>query len=112
MGRFAESGFATVYDGVVGPWFVPRFAAATGLRRLDYVVLSPSVEWCIKRVRGRADHGFRDEAATRHMHDEFTSSTIEPRHVVADPPDRVDTVVEIIMRKLADGALSYEAGAD
>jgi len=43
-GRFACGGFFTVYDGVVGPWFLPTFGAATGLAELDYVVLMPTVE--------------------------------------------------------------------
>ena len=42
-GRYTGGGYETVYDGVVGPWFLPAFAAATGLDRLDYVVLMPSV---------------------------------------------------------------------
>ena len=30
-GAFATGGFTTVYDGVVGPWFLATFGAATGL---------------------------------------------------------------------------------
>jgi hypothetical protein len=41
-GRYAAGGITTVYDGVVGPWFLPTFAAASGLEALDYVVLLPS----------------------------------------------------------------------
>src|SRR3954451_13598650 len=43
-GRFAAGGFTTVYDGILGPWFLETFAAATGLEQLDYVVLLPSIE--------------------------------------------------------------------
>src|SRR4051794_10095110 len=42
-GRYASGGYASVYDGVVGPWFLPAFADATGLAELDYVLLLPSV---------------------------------------------------------------------
>lgn len=28
-GRYASGGYATVYDGVVGPWFLPTFATST-----------------------------------------------------------------------------------
>jgi hypothetical protein len=38
-GIYASGGYATFFDGVVGPWFLPTFFAATGLKRLDYVVL-------------------------------------------------------------------------
>lgn len=34
-GRFALGGYATVYDGVVGPWLLELFAKATGLESLE-----------------------------------------------------------------------------
>jgi predicted ABC-type ATPase len=61
-----------VYDGVVGPWFLPTFLAATELGRLHYVILLPSIERCIEGVRTRAGHEFTDLAATRHMYEQFT----------------------------------------
>src|SRR5919204_2602674 len=36
-GRYAAGGFVTVYDGIVGPWFLPTFLAASGLSGLHYV---------------------------------------------------------------------------
>src|SRR5690606_19882527 len=59
-GRFVTGGFQTVYDGVVGPWFLPVFAAATGCDGLDYVILLPPVERCLERVASRVGHGFTD----------------------------------------------------
>ncbi|MEM7274117.1 MAG: AAA family ATPase [Actinomycetota bacterium] len=82
-GRFAAS-YDTVYDGVVGPWFLSAFAAATGLAELAYVILLPPVETCVTRVRGRIGHGFTDEAATRSMHRSFAAAEIDRRHVLAD----------------------------
>jgi hypothetical protein len=29
-GQYVNGGYTTVYEGVVGPWFLPTFAAATG----------------------------------------------------------------------------------
>src|SRR5688572_25926211 len=49
-GAYARGGYITVYDGIVGPWFLPTFAASTGLDRLDYVVLLPTVERCLQGV--------------------------------------------------------------
>lgn len=108
-GRYAAGGFATVYDGVVGPWFLPRFAAATGLDRLDYVVLLPPVELCVERVATRSGHGFTDEAATRKMHREFAAAvaTIDARHVVAEPDGAPEAVAERILAARAAGALSH-----
>src|SRR5437868_11856955 len=59
-GVFATGGYTTVYDGVVGPWFLPTFGAATGLDRFDYVILLPSLDVCLERVATRRNHGFTD----------------------------------------------------
>jgi hypothetical protein len=68
-----SGGYTTVYDGVVGPWFLPTFGAATGLDHLDYVIILPPVEVCVRRVATRRGHGFTDQGATRKMHAEFDS---------------------------------------
>jgi hypothetical protein len=107
-GRFARGNYATVYDGVVGPWFLPTFARASELRSLDYVVLLPTVERCLEGVRTRLDHGFSDEDATRKMHQEFADAAIDVRHVLADPPVGVDAVVGLILAKRDRGELVYE----
>ena len=96
-GAFARGGFTTVYDGVVGPWLLPTFAAATGLDELDYVVLLPSVETCVRRVATRRDHAFGDEAATRKVHAELAAATVEARHVV----DLAGDVEEVVGRVVA-----------
>jgi cytidylate kinase len=96
-GRFARD-FATVYDGVVGPWFIDTFRAGTGLDTLDYVVLLPAVEVCVDRVMTRVGHVFRNEAAARKMHDEFTRAEIDPRHVLDNDTDPESAVEEILTR--------------
>jgi hypothetical protein len=107
-GRFAAEGYDTVYDGTVGPWFLPTFVEATGLDRLDYVVLLPPCDTCVERVRTRAGHGFRDEAATRKMHDSFVEAAVDPRHVLIDPPGEPDDVVELVVAARAAGRLTVE----
>ncbi|MEM9566149.1 MAG: AAA family ATPase [Actinomycetota bacterium] len=95
--RFAAD-YDTVFDGVVGPWFLPTFAAAAGLAQLDYVVLLPSEATCVRRVRSRTGHGFTDVAATRTMHAQFADASIGDRHVIAndgdDPLETADRVDE------------------
>lgn len=91
-GRFVAGDFVTVYDGVIGPWFLPTFVAETGLGDFDYVILMPPLEMCLERVMARSGHGFRDAAATRRMYAEFANATIDDRHVVAvgsEPPMEV-----------------------
>jgi hypothetical protein len=109
-GSFALGGYATVYDGVVGPWFLPTFGAATRLERLDYVVILPSVATCVRRVATRRDHGFTDEVATRKMHAEFASARIAERHVLRDPPEGAAEVAAIIASARAAGQLTHPIG--
>ena len=81
-GRLAGGGYTVIYDGVVGPWFLPEFMSAAGAVSLQYVVLVPPERVCVERVRNRVGHGFTDPAATRHMHAEFAGSGIDPRHLI------------------------------
>jgi cytidylate kinase len=106
-GRYAAGGSTTVYDGVVGAWFLPTFFDATGLDRLDYVVLLPALERCLDRVRTRTNHGFRDEDATRHIHGTFVRADIAPRHVMADPSNDAGVTASEIVQGLREGRFRY-----
>jgi predicted kinase len=105
-GRLVRGGLTVVYDGVVGPWLLPDFAAATGLAELHYVVLLPPEQICLDRVAGRVGHGFTDLAATRQMYADFARASPDARHRIATA-GRPDHVVEEIRRRLAAGALSH-----
>jgi hypothetical protein len=105
-GRFARGGFATVYDGIIGPWFLPTFGRVCGLESFDYVIVMPSVERCVERVQTRHDHGFSDEDATRKMHHEFANASIDARHQLVDPPDGIDEVARLILDRRATGAFT------
>ena len=96
-----------MYDGVVGPWLVATFGAATGLERLDYAILLPSVEVCVQRVAARADHGFTDEAATRKMHAEFDRARVDVRHVLRNPSGDATAVAELIESARQAGELTH-----
>ena len=104
-GHYAQGGLNTVYDGVIGPWFLDDFVAATGLDSLDYVMLLPPVGVCVERVASRRDHGFTDEAATRHMHRQFARAQIEARHVVRITRDSPVDVADRIVDARDSGAL-------
>jgi cytidylate kinase len=107
-GRFAIGGVAVVYDGVVGPWFLGAFAAATGLAALSYVVLLPTEPVCLARVAGRTGHGFTDADAARRMHREFAAAEVAPRHLLADPSGPPPAVAEVIRQRWEQGALRWE----
>lgn len=105
-GRLVRGGYTVVYDGVVGPWLLPDFTAATGLLRLHYAVLLPSERICLDRVAGRVGHGFTDLAATRHMYADFARAPLDARHRIATA-DRPEPVAEEVRRRFAAGALSH-----
>lgn len=105
--RYVAGGFDTVYDGVVGAWFLSTFAAMTGVDRFDYVVLLPSVEVCVDRVATRSGHGFTSEPATRKMHQEFAAADVDPRHVLLDPPPTPAAVADEVMAAVEAGSLTY-----
>ena len=106
-GRFVVGGFWAVYDGVIGPWSLPRFLKAAGLGRAQYVVLLPPVETCVARVADRVGHGFSDEPATRHMHAQFERAELLDRFVVRDaaatPNHLASTIADLVSR----GRLAY-----
>ena len=105
-GRFVSGGYTVVHDGVVGPWFLPAFAAATGLPALDYVVLLPPEDVCLERVATRSGHGFTDAAAARHMYREFADAHLDERHVVPGST-RPPAVATEILNRLAGGQLRH-----
>lgn len=111
-GRFVAGGYWTVYDGVVGPWSIERFAVSTHLQRLHYVVLLPDVETCVARVAARVGHGFDDEPATRHMHAEFARAEVDPHHVVNDNSSDVDALVARIEALIESGTIAIPVDAD
>jgi cytidylate kinase len=105
-GRFAAGPATVVYDGVVGPWFLPAFLGHAGLVSCSYAVVLPPVEQCVERVRTRVGHDFVDEDAARHMHDQFTASAIDPRHLFPNPPGAVAATVDAIVAAHAAGTLA------
>lgn len=106
-GRYVAGGYTTVYDGVVGPWFLPTFLAAAGLDFLHYLILLPPLEQCAGRIATRGGHGFTDEDATRKMYEEFVRADIDERHLLRNPPDGVEAAAERVLMALATDQLRY-----
>ena len=107
-GRFADV-YTTVYDGIVGPWFLDTFLAASRLAELHYVVLLPPVAICLARVASRTGHGFRDEAAARKMHQEFTTVEVAARHVCRDDSGNPAATAAEVLTRYELGSLRYKA---
>lgn len=97
--------YDTIYDGVLGPWFLPTFVDAGELDELDYAVLLPDVGACVDRIRVRQGHSFTDEAAGMHMHRSFTDAEIPARHLIDSTELDPSETVERILEARSDGAL-------
>jgi predicted ABC-type ATPase len=107
-GRFV-AGFTTVFDGMVGPWFLPTFMEAAGVEQLHYSVLLPTVDRCVERIAARDGHGFDDEGATRHMYRTFVNAAIDDRHVIRNEADAPSVTADEILRRFDGGELMYPA---
>ncbi len=68
----------------------------------------PSIERCIAGVQTRVEHGFTDLAVTRHMYVQFAQAQIDPRHLVADPPDGAEAVAECVRQRMVNGSFAYD----
>jgi hypothetical protein len=98
-GRLTELCFV-VYDGVLGPWFLPTFLGATGLSQVHYVILVPPREDCLARVHSRVVHGFADLSVTRDIYQQFRDAAIDSRHLITEPDHHPAQLAELITRRL------------
>ena len=110
-GQFARGGYKAVFDGVLGPWWLPTFFEATGLDVLHYAVLLPSAERCVQNVTTREGHT-NDESATRHMHDQFLRAHIDARHLLTDPPASPEDTASEVLSRYGRGLFNYGVRSD
>jgi hypothetical protein len=108
-GRFVSGGYEAVFDGVLGPWWLPTFFEATELDVLHYAVLLPSADRCVHNVAAR--EGRVDEPATRDMHAAFqlALTDLDARHVVTDPPGSPDETATELLSRYREGLFAYGA---
>jgi predicted ABC-type ATPase len=107
-GRLCDICFV-VFEGVVGPWFLPTFVRATGIADVHYVVLLPPLDICMERVRSRVDHGFADLSVTHDMHQQFATATVDARHVITDSNSEPGRLAGLIKDQLGGGIFRYSA---
>lgn len=107
--QYRDGGYETVYDGVLGPWFVETFASAVG-GSFDYAVLLPSVDSCLHRIGTRVGHSFDDEQATRSLHQQFVDGCaafgVDAHHVIDNSNGSAESVVDEIVARRSRGLLA------
>jgi cytidylate kinase len=92
-----------IYDGVVGPWFLPTFLNRSGLDRVNYAILFPPLEVCLRRVGTRTGHGLTDLGAAEHMWQDFQNANIDARHVLSEVAPATE-----LARQITERAMSAE----
>jgi hypothetical protein len=105
-GWLAGGGYTVVFDGVIGPWFLEAFGAATGLPQIRYVLLLPPEDLYVERVGLRAGHGFTDSGATRHMYREFVDAQAEAQYILSSTAS-ADEIAATIFDLVRDGSLIW-----
>lgn len=108
-GQYVAGGYHTVYDGVLGPWFVDEFVAAAGVP-VDYAVVLPTIDACLHRIRTRVGHEFNDEAAARSMHEQFVAEWVDARHIVDSTTLTAEQTADEIVSRRHIGTLLLPTG--
>ncbi|MEV6847997.1 AAA family ATPase [Actinoplanes sp. NPDC051411] len=70
VAAFTSGGYDVIVEGIIGPWFLPRFSPLAALR-IDYVVLLPSLEATLARADTRAASHLRDPGPITGLHGAF-----------------------------------------
>lgn len=101
---YADAGYAVVWDGIVGPWFLGEVARRLGARKicLHYLVLRPQRGTASERVQGHGDT--TETTGAEAMYDQFADlGEFEPHVVSADAS--AAEVIEACRAALAEGSL-------
>ena len=101
---YVDAGYAVVWDGIVGPWFLDRVARRLAARkiRLQYLVLRPGRVTASRRVQERG--GTAETTGAEAMYDQFADlGEFEPHVISSDAP--AEQVIEACRAALAEGGL-------
>jgi len=107
-GAYAEGGYLTIIDGIVGPWFLQpyRDAAAVKHLALHYAVLRPaSADIAFERVQARGTHGLKAESPVRDLFRQFSDLGTLEKHIVDSSAMRADEIARALLARMADGEL-------
>jgi hypothetical protein len=104
--RYSAGGYRVIVDGIVGPWFLPRFRRSVGSDAdgLRYVILRPTRDVAYQRALGRG--GQQDPVApepVRTMYDVFENLGQFEDHVIDSSDQHPAETVRAVQRNLDDG---------
>jgi len=78
---YAEGGYLTIIDGIVGPWFLAPFRDAAKNIPLHYIVLRPAnADIAFARVQARGTHGLKAEGPVHDLFRQFADLGAFEKH--------------------------------
>lgn len=102
---YAEGGFTTIIDGIVGPWMMNHFLAFNEeghAARLHYVVLRPARQETVRRAQGRTSpDALIDEEPVLSLWDQFSDLGDLETHVVDTTEHRPSTTLQAVKDAIA-----------
>ena len=103
---YADGGYFTIIDGIVGPWFLDPYRAVAKNTPLHYAVLRPaSADVTFARVQRRGTHGLKAEGPVRELHKQFADLGRLEHHALDTSDQTPDQTVALLKQKLESGAL-------
>ncbi len=102
---FARGGYDVVVDGIVGPWFLPPFRAASERDQLalSYVVLRPDLATTLSRAKERVGDELKDVDAITGLHAAFEQLGDLADHAIDTGDLDADQTTEVVRRVLSSG---------
>lgn len=105
--RYAEGGFVTVVDGIIGPWMLDLFEAL----QVHYLVLRPSRAETLRRATARTAPGaLVDAEPVLSLWDQFAELGELERHVLDTTDQTPDQTLDSVRAGLASGAYRLAGG--
>ncbi|WP_141810108.1 AAA family ATPase [Nocardia bhagyanarayanae] len=105
VATFARGGYDVVVDGIVGPWFLPPFRAASerdGLT-MSYVVLRPDLDTTLSRAKQRVGDDLKDVEAITGLHTAFARLGDLEHHAIDTAHLDAQQTAEKVRNVLASG---------
>ena len=106
--EFVSGRYFTIYEGIVGPWYLETFAELVGLEEFDYVVLMPSEDVCLARIANRGASANIGVKAAQHMYREFASSPTATHHVMRLGSESKEEVKNQVLAGMRVGKFRFQ----
>jgi adenylate kinase family enzyme len=103
---YAEGGYFTIIDGIVGLWFLEPFRRAAAAKNvpLHYAVLRPAnADIAFARVQTRGTHGLKAEGPVRDLYRQFADLGALEKHAFDTGSMSAEETAAAIEQKIAAG---------